>query len=179
VAWHLLDDDDHAGIRRWVTDLNRLYREEPALHALDSDGRGFEWVEADDASRSVLAFLRKDGAGRSVLCIFNATPVPRENYRVGVPSNGVWTEILNSDADVYGGSGVGNLGRVEATPVPYHGRFRSLCLTLPPLAALFLRGPEPGRRRRPERESPSAAERAPGSARIEDPATADEVWEPA
>jgi len=166
VAWHLLESEDHAGLHRWVADLNRLYRSEPALHALDFDGRGFEWIEANDGARSVLAFLRKDGHGGQVLCVLNATPVPRENYRVGVPTGGWWTELLNSDAEVYGGGGMGNLGRVDAAPIPYHGRFHSLSLVLPPLSVVFLRAPEPQGDGSPPAVRGSSLERTPGSATL-------------
>jgi len=166
VAWHLLESAGHAGIHRWVADLNRLYRSESALHALDFDGRGFEWIEANDGARSVLAFLRKDGHGGQVLCVLNATPVPRENYRVGVPTGGWWTELLNSDAEVYGGGGMGNLGRVDAAPIPYHGRFHSLSLVLPPLSVVFLRAPEPQGDGSPPAVRGSSLERTPGSATL-------------
>jgi 1,4-alpha-glucan branching enzyme len=141
VAWGLLEDPAHQGILRWVRDLNRAYRSERALHALDFDPAGFEWVEGNDAPNSVYAFLRKAPDGEEVLAVFNMTPVPRSNYRVGVGRPGYWTEILNSDAEAYGGSGRGNLGGVESAPVPYHGRFHSLNLMLPPLGAVFLRAP--------------------------------------
>jgi 1,4-alpha-glucan branching enzyme len=167
VAWHLLESEGHAGIHRWVTDLNRLYRSEPALHALDFDYRGFEWVEANDRDRSTLAFMRKDAQGGTVLCVFNATPIPRENYRVGVPRGGWWTELLNSDADVYGGGGLGNLGRVHAAPIPCHGRYHSLSLMLPPLSAVFLRAPEPGVEGSPStKRGKSSSARTPGSAKL-------------
>jgi 1,4-alpha-glucan branching enzyme len=140
LDWPLLDDPGHAGVARWIEDLNRLYRGEPALHELDTEPGGFEWVDANDSQASVLTFLRR---GRStddlILVAFNFTPVPRANYRVGVPRAGVWLEVLNSDADLYGGSGWGNLGGLEPVPVPCHGRPRSLNLTLPPLAALFFK----------------------------------------
>jgi 1,4-alpha-glucan branching enzyme len=145
LEWGLLDDPGHAGLHRLVTDLNGLYRAEPALFGSDFDHRGFEWVEANDSGRSVLAFLRNDsggaGAAPSLLAVFNLTPVPRENYRLGVPWPGEWEEVLNTDAEPYGGSGLGNLGAVEAAPVPSHGRFHSLPLTLPPLAAVAFRQP--------------------------------------
>ena len=146
LAWHLLEHAPHRGLRHLVGDLNRLYREEPALHELDFHPDGFEWVEANDAARSVVAYLRKaaseGGAERrelDVLAVFNFTPLPRENYRLGVPGAGTWREILNTDARDYGGSGWGSLGEVEATPVPYHGRSHSLVLTLPALGAVFLK----------------------------------------
>jgi 1,4-alpha-glucan branching enzyme len=138
LDWHLAGDEGHAGVGRWLTDLNRLYREEPALHRRDFDADGFQWVDANDADQSVLSMLRLDGE-RAVLVVMNFTPVPREGYRVGVPSPGRWAEVLNGDAPVYGGSGVGNLGGVDAEPVPWHGREQSIVLTLPPLAAIFLR----------------------------------------
>lgn len=139
LAWELLDDPLHRGVQRWVEDLNRLYRQEPALHELDCDPTGFEWIDANDSEQSVLSFLRKDRAGRVVAVVCNFTPVPREGYRVGVPWPGRWAEVLNSDAREYGGSGWGNLGGVRTEPVPHHGRPYSLRLVLPPLAAVFLR----------------------------------------
>jgi 1,4-alpha-glucan branching enzyme len=140
LDWHLLEQPAHAGIMRWISDLNRVYRSDPALHELDVDPNGFEWVDANDASNSVLCWLRKSRSGQSpVLLVCNFTPVVRENYRVGVPIGGGWMEILNSDARPYGGSGIGNLGRVEATPIPFHGRPCSVNLTLPPLACILLR----------------------------------------
>jgi 1,4-alpha-glucan branching enzyme len=141
LAWELLDDPAHQGIFRWLRDLNGAYRSERALHALDFDPSGFEWVEGNDAPNSVYAFLRKSPEGEEILAVFNLTPVPRSNYRVGVARPGFWAEILNSDAEAYGGSGRGNLGGVESTPVSYHGRFHSLNLALPPLSAVFLRAP--------------------------------------
>jgi 1,4-alpha-glucan branching enzyme len=142
VDWHLAELPDHAGVGRWLADLNRLYREEPALHRMDFDQAGFEWVDANDADQSVLSFLRLDGE-RVLLAAFNFTPVPRHGYRMGVPRGGRWEEVLNGDAADYGGSGQGNLGGVEAEPEPWHGRPWSVELTLPPLAAVFLR-PGPG-----------------------------------
>ena len=140
LDWHLAPHDRHAGLQRWVQDLNRLYREEPALHGLDFESGGFEWVIADDADNSVIAFLRKGRQGDSVLVVCNWTPVPREQYRVGVPRGGVWRELINSDAKEYWGSGWGNLGQKEAEPVAWNGRSHSLRLALPPLSALFLKG---------------------------------------
>jgi len=142
VDWPLLDDPDHAGISRWLADLNAVYRAEPALHTQDCEAQGFEWVEASDADNSVLAFLRWGVDGSCVLVVVNLTPVVRDNYRLGVPQPGAWSEALNSDAVLYGGSGAGNLGRVESVPVPSHGRYHSVVLTLPPLGILFL-CPEP------------------------------------
>jgi 1,4-alpha-glucan branching enzyme len=123
-----------------VQDLNRLYREEPALHSLDFDPHGFEWIDCSDSQQSVLSLLRKGSASSEViLAVFNFTPVPRFGYQIGVPLKGLWEELLNSDAERYGGSGLGNLGGVEAAACPVHGRPFSLKLTLPPLGALFLK----------------------------------------
>ena len=138
VDWHLLEHGPHRGLQRWLEDLNRLYRDEPALHELDAEG-GFEWIDANDSENSVLSFLRR---GRStdgvVVVLCNFTPIPRPNYLVGVPRGGTWREVLNSDAEIYGGSGWGNLGVLESIPIPIHGRQRALNVTLPPLACVFL-----------------------------------------
>ncbi len=139
LDWHLLQDVRHAGVQRWVRDLNRLYRWEPALHELDCEPAGFEWIDPDDSDHSVLSFLRKSRHGRVVAVVCNFTPVPREGYRVGVPRGGWWREVLNSDAAEYGGSGWGNLGGVRAEPQPHHGRPYSVSLNLPPLGVLFFR----------------------------------------
>ena len=139
LEWWVLQFPEHAGLQRWVSDLNALYRAEPALYEVDFDAAGFEWVDCRDAEASVLSFLRRPRTGPPVLVVCNFTPVPRTNYIVGVPSGGYWRELLNSDAALYGGSGMGNLGGVEAAPVPAQGRFHSIALTLPPLATLFLK----------------------------------------
>ncbi len=140
LDWHLLEDPAHAGIAHWLEDLNRLYREEPALHELDCDPEGFEWIDGSDSEHSVIAFLRRGKTpGEPVAVVFNFTPVPRQEYRIGVPEPGLWKEILNSDAAEYGGSGVGNPGGVEAAPIATHGRPQSVALSLPPLGVLFLR----------------------------------------
>jgi 1,4-alpha-glucan branching enzyme len=121
-----------------VADLARLYAHEAALHELDCDPAGFEWIDANDASSSVVSFLRRGLDGDALAVVCNFTPLVRRNYRLGVPEGGRWDELLNTDAATYGGSGQGNLGGVEAVPVAFHGRPLSLVLTLPPLAALFL-----------------------------------------
>jgi 1,4-alpha-glucan branching enzyme len=142
LDWHLLGDAPHAGVKRWVADLNRFYRSEPALFELDCDPNGFEWIDCSDAEASVVSLMRKArSSGDIVLVVANFTPVPRQNYRVGAPRGGYWREALNSDATLYGGSGQGNLGGVEASPVPLHGRPHSLTLTVPPLAVLFFKSP--------------------------------------
>ncbi|MGI5836195.1 MAG: 1,4-alpha-glucan branching protein GlgB [Chloroflexota bacterium] len=144
LDWHLLEFAPHQGLQRWVKELNRLYREEAALHELDFDPAGFEWINADDSENSVVSLLRKSrSTGEEVMVVCNFTPVPRYNYRVGAPRGGFWRELLNSDALEYGGGGIGNMGAVEAAPIPFHARPYSLNLTLPPLAALFLK-PEGG-----------------------------------
>ena len=142
LDWATLDGDPpnnrHRGVQRWVEDLNRFYREHPALHQLDFDQAGFEWLQAQDAENSVLVFLRRARNGRAVLVVVNFTPVPRSNYLVGVPMAGRWRECLNSDAQLYGGSGVGNGGGTETVPVAAHGQFQALNLQLPPLGLLVL-----------------------------------------
>jgi 1,4-alpha-glucan branching enzyme len=140
LDWHLLEFPSHAGMQQWVADLNHLYRREPALHELDTSWEGFEWVDCNDDESSTLSLLRKGRTPNQwVLVVCNFTPVPRLNYHVGVPCGGYWRELLNSDAAVYWGSGMGNAGGVEAQPVPVHGRPFSLNLTLPPLSALFFK----------------------------------------
>ena len=140
LSWHLLDDARHAGVQRWVADCNRLLREEPALHQIDFGAEGFQWIDADDGPNGVLLFLRRGRPGTPpVLVACNLTPVPRLQHRVGVPVGGRWRELANSDAQIYGGSGMGNLGGVDAEPLGAHGHAQSLALTLPPLAVLFFK----------------------------------------
>ena len=142
VEWDLLQDGRHSGLQQWVTDLNRLYRQEPALHERDLDPAGFEWVDCTDAESSVVSLLRKGkSTDEAILIVCNFTPVPRTNYRIGASLGGFWKEVLNSDATQYGGSGWGNLGGLETVPIPLHGRAQSITLTLPPLAALFFKHP--------------------------------------
>ncbi|MCV6796556.1 1,4-alpha-glucan branching protein GlgB [Achromobacter ruhlandii] len=136
LDWNLLDDPRHRGVQRLVGDLNHLYRAQPALHARDADPAGFAWVVLDDADNSVVAFLRTDGATQ-LLAVCNFTPVARGGYRVGVPLAGRWDEVLNTDAGVYGGAGIGNLGQARTGPEAAHGHAQSLLLTLPPLSTLY------------------------------------------
>jgi 1,4-alpha-glucan branching enzyme len=140
LDWHLLQWDLHRGLQRWSRDLNTLYRGEPALHELDCQQTGFEWVDCHDADSSTVSYLRR---GRKpdewVLVVCNFTPVVRDGYRVGVPASGRWDEVLNSDAPLYGGSGVGNLGGMDAEPEAWHGRSHSLVVTLPPLGMVVFR----------------------------------------
>ena len=140
VEWHLLQFQGHYGLWLWVRDLNNLYRSEPALHELDFEAGGFEWVDFSDQDQSVISYLRKGrGADEVVLVILNGTPVPRFNYKIGVPFGGFWKEVLNSDAQVYGGEGFGNLGGQDAVPDHCHSRSHSLTLTLPPLGVVVLK----------------------------------------
>jgi 1,4-alpha-glucan branching enzyme len=140
LDWHLLEQAPHRGLQRWVRDLNTVYRGQPALYEFDSGPAGFQLVDSEDNQRSILSFRRigRDPLNQ-VLFIFNFTPVPRQNYRAGVPERGEWRELLNGDATLYGGSGQGNLGSIHSAPVPMHGYPDSLNLTLPPLAMIAFR----------------------------------------
>ena len=137
LEWRLLDQPSHQGIHGLARDLNRLYREHIALHRHDFESEGFRWIDCHDSEQSVLSFLRQAGDAH-LLCVFNFTPVPRYHYRIGAPEPGRYREILNSDAECYGGSNQGNHGAVLAEPVPWMGFDASLELTLPPLGALWL-----------------------------------------
>ena len=140
LDWHLLDHAPHKGVRNLVRDLNRVYQEEPGLHVLDFKPAGFEWIDFGNWAESVIVLLRKyKKLTDNILVVLNFTPVPRHNYRIGVPSLGFWQELLNSDAKDYGGSGQGNFGGVEASREPCHGRAYSMMITLPPLAAVFFK----------------------------------------
>jgi 1,4-alpha-glucan branching enzyme len=141
LDWHLLDYAPHQGMHRWVKELNHFYRRESALYELDFSDEGFSWIDCGNWEESVVSYVRKArSTGDLILAVCNFTTVPRHNYRVGVPAGGYWREVMNSDAKVYGGSGQGNLGGVEASPLPFHGRYHSLSLTVPPLAiAVFKR----------------------------------------
>jgi 1,4-alpha-glucan branching enzyme len=146
LCWTDLEHPLRRALQRYTTALNERYRDEPALHELDCDPAGFEWIDTCDSERSVISFLRKSSAGEVIAVACNFTPVPRLNYQIGAPCGGFWREVLNSDAIEHGGAGYGNLGGVEASPVPMHGRSHLLTLTLPPLGAVFLKstvhGPE-------------------------------------
>jgi 1,4-alpha-glucan branching enzyme len=140
LHWHLLEDPLHSGLHRWSRELNLIYAREPALHELDFDPSGFEWVDFSDHEQSVISYLRRGQSTEDVfLVVCNFTPVPRYNYRVGAPAPGFWKEALNSDAREYGGSGHGNLGGIDTAPVPIHGHYQSLVLTLPPLGVSILK----------------------------------------
>jgi 1,4-alpha-glucan branching enzyme len=138
LAWGLAQYDEHAGVLRWVTDLNHLMRTNPALHEQDSEPAGFSWVVGDDAANSVYAFIRWDRAGNPLLFVANFTPIVRHGYRLGVPIAGDWVEVLNSDNLRYGGSGILNAGTLTTEAVPSHGQQDSLQVTVPPLCGVFL-----------------------------------------
>jgi len=138
LDWHQLEDPQHQGIRALVSDLNKLYRDTNALHEIEFGDHGFEWIDCHDASQSVLSYLRKGHNGSSIAIILNFTPVPRENYRIGLPQAGFYKEALNSDSEFYGGSNLGNSAGVPTEPVPWMGHEQSVSLTLPPLAAVVL-----------------------------------------
>ena len=140
LDWHLLQVPQHQGVQQWLKHLHILYRGEPALHELDVEPGGFEWVDCADWEKSIISFLRiGKTAGDYLLVVCNFTPVTRYDYRVGVPTGGYWKEVLNSDAGEYGGSGHGNLGGINAMPVPYHGRYHSFPLIVPPLGIIFFK----------------------------------------
>jgi 1,4-alpha-glucan branching enzyme len=142
LDWHLLGHAPHGQVQLLVGELNRLYRQERALHELDTEAAGFEWVEANDGDNSVYSFMRKSrNAEECILAVLNCTPVPRDNYRIGVDRDGYWREVFNSDADAFGGSGHGNGGGLHASPVPKHGRRFSLSMVVPPLGAVFFKAP--------------------------------------
>jgi 1,4-alpha-glucan branching enzyme len=139
LHWNLLEYPEHQGVHALVRDLNRVYRETPAMWEVDFEPEGFRWLEANDASNNVLAFARLDAAeSRPLVCVLNLSPVPREDYRVGMPLPGRWREVLNTDSAYYGGSGIGNSGSVVADAVPWHEQPFSAPLALPPLGALWL-----------------------------------------
>jgi 1,4-alpha-glucan branching enzyme len=140
LDWHLLQYPPHQGLLQWMKDLNHFYRHEPCLYECDFEPEGFRWIDCKDWESSIVSFVRPGKSTRDVvLVICNFTPVQRHNYRVGVPHGGFWREVLNSDAKHYGGSGQGNLGGIEATPVPFHGEYYSLSLVLPPLGMVILK----------------------------------------
>jgi 1,4-alpha-glucan branching enzyme len=140
LPWAWADDSPHAGVRSLVRDLNRLYREQAALHQVDFQPTGFSWIDCDDAAHSVLSLIRRaENPADEVLAIFNFTPVVREGYRMGVPEPGRYRELLNTDAEVYGGSNVGNAGGLSTESVAAQGMAQSLVLRLPPLAGLILK----------------------------------------
>jgi 1,4-alpha-glucan branching enzyme len=140
LDWHLLAYPQHRGLQQWVKDLNYFYRSEPCLYDCDFEAEGFRWIDCKDWESSIISFTRKGKTTQEALIVVcNFTPIPRYNYRIGAPSGGRWQEVLNSNAKLYGGSGLGNPGGVEATPVPCHGEHHSLSLILPPLGIVILK----------------------------------------
>jgi 1,4-alpha-glucan branching enzyme len=157
LDWWVLDFDVHQGVQRLSRDLNHAYRDTPALWQLDASPDGFRWIDANDAQGNVLSFLRfsasdpdasedspaASSGGGVVACIANFSAIPHLEYRVGLPTAGRWREVINTDAAVYGGSGVGNLGGIEAEPEPWHGLPASAVIAVPPLGVLWLTPEEP------------------------------------
>jgi 1,4-alpha-glucan branching enzyme len=140
LDWHLLANPLNRGLQRWIEDLNQFYRRTPAMHRKDFSHEGFQWIDCNDVQQSTLSLMRfGDKPEDDLIIICNFTPVPRPNYRVGVSFEGYWEECLNSDASEYGGSNQGSLGRVEASPVPAHGRPFSINIVLPPLGIVIFR----------------------------------------
>lgn len=140
LQWHLCQSEEHLGLQRYVRDLNRLYRNEPSLYEVDYDWTGFQWIDFSDAENSVIAFIRKaKDPNNQLVCICNFTPIPRHGYRIGVPTLGWYRELLNSDAQVYGGSNLGNGGGIMAEPFAAHGLPNSIVVTLPPLSVLYFK----------------------------------------
>jgi 1,4-alpha-glucan branching enzyme len=138
LDWHLVDRPQHHGIQSLISELNRIYKELPALHAMEFDHSGFEWVDCHDAAQSVLSYIRKSADGDFVVVILNFTPVPRDNYRIGVPVAGKYRELFNSDSEYFGGSNMGNMDEITTEPSSWMGHPHSMTLTLPPLGALIL-----------------------------------------
>ncbi|MGE0820002.1 MAG: 1,4-alpha-glucan branching protein GlgB [Candidatus Nanopelagicales bacterium] len=139
LDWWLLDNADHRGVQQCLADLNRVYKETPALWSQDNSSAGFEWIDADDSAGNTFSWLRWGTDGSTLACVVNLSGGPHEEYRIGLPHGGAWDEVVNTDAEQYGGSGVGNLGRIVAEEVPWHGRPFSALVRVPPLGALWLR----------------------------------------
>jgi 1,4-alpha-glucan branching enzyme len=159
LQWHLLEYPSHAGAQQLVKDLNAAYGGHPALWQQDSTPAGFQWIDASDSAGNVLSFLRYGADGSVLACVANFGAMPHHNYRVGLPSAGPWRELINTDAEIYGGSGIGNYGQVEATFEPWHGRPASAELSIPPLGVLWLAPAEPAA----DGDGSDQAEAAPGS----------------
>jgi 1,4-alpha-glucan branching enzyme len=139
LDWHVLDDGFHVGVQKLVADLNKTYKGLPALYEQDHVPEGFDWIDANDADQNVFSFYRTDASGeRHVACVLNMSPVPRYRYRLGLPKGNEWVEVVNTDSDAYGGSGVGNMGTVWAQEDPWHGLNYSALVTIPPLGAIWL-----------------------------------------
>jgi 1,4-alpha-glucan branching enzyme len=162
LDWWALDDELHAGVQRLVRDMNGVYRDCPALWELDSSPDGFGWIDANDAAGNTLSFLRLSRSGDVLACVANFSGAPHHGYRIGLPSAGRWREVINTDAGVYGGSGAGNLGVIEATDEPYHGRPASATISVPPLGVLWLA---------PERAAETGTAAEPGTGTAAEPGT--------
>jgi 1,4-alpha-glucan branching enzyme len=139
LDWWLLDQPDHEALSRLVTDLNAVYRSSPALWSLDIEPAGFEWIDANDAGGNTLSWIRRGADGELMACVVNFSAIPHHDYRVGLPVGGTWSEVINTDASEYGGSGVGNFGAVHAEQVEWHGRPFSASVSVPPLGAVWFR----------------------------------------
>jgi 1,4-alpha-glucan branching enzyme len=140
LDWQSMAQPLHGGLMAWVRDLNRLYRSERALHQGDFSSQGFEWIDCHDFESSIVSFMRRDQRNEdNIIVVCNMAPMPRQNYIVGVPRGGFWQELLNSDAPIYGGSGMGNFGGVRAAPIAAHGRYHSLTIDLPPLGVVIMK----------------------------------------
>jgi 1,4-alpha-glucan branching enzyme len=140
LQWHLLQYEPHKGLKNFVKELNRIYHSEPCMYESDMDHSGFEWIDFRDADATVVSFIRRDRAGKvNLIFVFNFTPLPRNNYRIGVPFPGYYQEIMNSDAGIFGGSNMGLGGGIRSEDIPCHGKQYSINLQLPPLAMLLLK----------------------------------------
>jgi 1,4-alpha-glucan branching enzyme len=173
MEWHSLQYPTHQGVQQWVRDLNHLYREAHALYDMDFDSQGFEWMDFHDWENSVICFLRKGKRPSDIiLAVLNLTPISRKDYIVGVPKGGFWRELLNSDGKEYGGSGLGNSGGVEASPIPCKGKEFSLSLILPPLAIILFKWepPKPKPEPAPSVEVPHEEPQPQGPQQPQDPA---------
>ena len=133
----LLEFAEHRGVQSAVRDLNRIYREQPALWTRDAEGGGFSWIDANDSGNNTFSFIRHGDDGSSLVCVTNFAGVPHDNYRIGLPAAGRWDEVLNTDAEIYGGSGVGNMGAITAEDHPHHGLPASAAIRVPPLGSLW------------------------------------------
>jgi 1,4-alpha-glucan branching enzyme len=149
LEWYVLEYPLHIGVQQLVKDLNRTYLEHPALWQQDSSPDGFQWIDASDFSGNVMSFLRYGSDGSVLACVCNFSAMPHHGYRIGLPAAGRWIEVLNSDAEVYGGAGIGNYGQVEAVAEPWHGRPASAALSIPPLGVLWLTPAQPAQNVQP------------------------------
>jgi len=140
LDWDLLADESRGGgVHRLVKDLNRIYKETPALWTQDTEPSGFRWITSEDSQHNTFSYLRFAPNGDTLACVVNFAAIPHEDYRIGLPRSGRWAEVINTDSELYGGSGVGNLGEVHAEDIPWHGLNASVSLRVPPLGAVWLR----------------------------------------